>query len=151
MKARGRVKIFDREIESWAQNPVEKSDANQDRHVLPNLFPDAHVGGTTRSAPTAQTTGRHVAMVGVRAGVWEVLQSRRASGQAGAVDGGVAVAQTDVQSGGRDGGGRLGAEPLLSIMTDFQWAVPCDPSALAKRGGATHFQSHRAVARRPGE
>jgi IS5 family transposase len=33
--------------------------------------------------------------------------------------------------GGRDGGGRLGAEPLLAILLrNDQWAVPCDPSDL---------------------
>jgi hypothetical protein len=46
MEARGGVKKFGREIEFGAQNPVEKSHANQDRSVIPNLISDVHsLGG----------------------------------------------------------------------------------------------------------
>ena len=58
MIACGGVKIFDRKIESGVQNPVEMSDANQDRAGVPNLVPDALVGGATRITPLAKVNGR---------------------------------------------------------------------------------------------
>ena len=72
MMACSGVKILDRKSAYRGRNPVAKSEANQGRRVRSNFFSDALVGGATGSTPTAQTTGRHAALVGVRSGVWPV-------------------------------------------------------------------------------